>query len=181
VSNSGIAALAQAVRPADIDEAVLPRWEAASRALDVRMPKAIEMTGPLIAAVRDTAALCAVLPAARVLGRSIAGQAPLICRHLQQWGLACERLPAENVLVAIERAGFLQLLVEAGLAPLIWDGLQLAIVHLCVPHVGRLDAGPVLVTDYEPALLPEEEELTPPGEPLEGASCYWYEVTGPKS
>jgi hypothetical protein len=78
--------------PEDIHETVHPRCEAASRTLDLCLPKTIEATGPLIPAMRDTAALCAVLPA-RILGRGIQGELPLICRHLQQWGLACKKLP----------------------------------------------------------------------------------------
>jgi hypothetical protein len=165
--------------PDDIHETIHPRCEAASRALDLCLPKAIEATGPLIAAMRDTAALCAVLRAACVLGLGVQGEPPLICRHLQQWGLVCERLPPENALVGIEHAGFVQLLVEAGLAPLVWGGLRLAIVHLHVPHVGRLEVAPGLETDDEPALLRDEEEASLPSRPWEGAQCFWYDVTGP--
>jgi hypothetical protein len=172
-------ALRESCLPEDIDEAVLPRWEAASRSLDLNLPKAIEATGPLIAAMRDAAALCAVLPAACLLGRGTPGEPPLICHHLRQWGLGCEELPPEDALVLIERAGFLQLLVAAGLAPLVWGGLRLAVVHLCVPHIGRLetptelgleDESPALVNEGEPPLLQN---------PWEGAACRWYNIIPP--
>ena len=155
-------------------KSLLARWEAASRSLDSRLPQSIEATGPLIAAMRDAAALCAVLPNAWILGRGRRGELPLICRHLQQWGLGCEKLAPEDALASIERAAFLQLLVTAGLAPLIWSGLQLAVVHLCVPHVGRL--GPASGIRSEPTILAEESDIALPRYPLEDATCYWYDV-----
>jgi hypothetical protein len=165
--------------PDDIHETVHPRCEAASRTLDLCLPKTIEATGPLIAAMRDTAALCAVLPA-RILARGMQDEAPVICRHLQQWGLACKELPPEDALAAIERAELMQLIVEAGLAPFVWGGLRLAVVHLCVPHAGRLETRRGLGPEDEPAVLPDPEESSPPGSPWEGASCLWYDVTEPK-
>jgi hypothetical protein len=170
--------LPESYMPDDIDEAVLTRWEAASRTLDLFLPKAIEATGPLIAAMRDTAALCAVLHAAFVLSRGAHGEPPLICRHLQQWGLACEKLSSKDILVSVERAGFQRLLIEAGLAPFVWGGLPLALVHLLVPYVGRLETGPDFGQEDEPALLADEEEPVLRRNPWEGAKCFWYDVTG---
>jgi hypothetical protein len=167
--------------PDDIHESVHPRCEAASRSLDLCLPRAIEATGPLIAAMRDTAALCAVLRTACVLSLGAQDEPPIICRHLQQWGLACDKLPPENTLVGIERAGFLQLLVQAGLAPLLWGGLRLAVVHLYVPHVGRLDVARGLETEDEPALLPDEEEASLSSNPWEGSQCRWYDLITPSS
>jgi hypothetical protein len=174
-------ALRESCLPEDVDEALLPRWEAASRALDLCLPKTIEATGPLIAAMRDQAALCMVVPAACILGRGIPGEPPLICRHLQLWGLTCQKLPPDDPLGRIEQAGFLQQLVEAGLAPLIWGGLRLAVVHLCVPHAGRLDMGPGLGSDDEPTVLPSDDEAPLLRNPWEDAKCFWYDVAGPMS
>jgi hypothetical protein len=172
--------LPESYMPDDVDEAVLPRWEAASRTLDLCLPKAIEATGPLIAAMRDTAALCAVLHAAFVLSRGAHGEPPLICRHLQQWGLSCEELSPYDTLVSVQRASFQRLLVEAGLAPFIWGGLPLALVHLLVPYVGRLETGPYFGED-EPDFLRNEDEPVRPCNPWEGAKCFWYDVMGPVS
>jgi hypothetical protein len=91
--------------------------------------------------------------------------------------LPCERLPPENALAAIERAAFLSLLVTAGLAPLVWSGLQLAVVHLCVPHAGRLE--PAAGIGAEPAVLADEPEIALPRNPWEDAKCFWYDVTEP--
>ena len=36
-------------------------------------------------------------------------------RHLQQWGLACKKVPPEDGLAEVERVEFMQVIVEAGL------------------------------------------------------------------
>lgn len=172
-------ALRESFLPEDLDDAVLARWEAASRTLDCLLPRAIEATGPLVAAMRDAAALCAVLPNACIVGRGRRGDVPPICGHLRQWGLACEKLGPEDALAALERAEFLRLLVAAGLAPLIWGGLQLAVVHLCMPHLGRLEPGPEIDQDGEPELLADEPQFATPNHPWEGATCFWYDLAGP--
>lgn len=174
-------ALRESCLPEEIDETVLSRWESASRALDLRMPKAIEATGPLIAAMRDAAALCAVLPSACMLGRGTPGKPPLICRHLQKWGLACAQLSLDDELVSTERAGFRQLLVEAGIAPFIWGGLRLAVVHLLLPRAGRLESELGSGPEDEPAMLSDEMEPALPSNPWEDAQCFWYDITGPAS
>ena len=172
-------ALRESRLPEEIDETVLSRWESASRALDLRMPKAIEATGPLIAAMRDAAALCAVLPSACILGRGTPGKPPLICRHLQKWGLACAQLSLDDELVSTERAGFRQLLVEAGIARFIWGGLRLAVVHLLLPRAGRLESGLGSGPEDEPAVLSDEMEPALLSNPWEDAQCFWYDITGP--
>ena len=166
-------ALRESFLPEDFDESLLSRWEAASRTLDSRLPQAMEATGPLIAAMRDAAALCAVLPSASIVSRGRRGELPSICRHLQQWGLVCEKLAPEDALASIERTAFLQLLVTAGLAPLIWGGLQIVVVHLSVPHVGRLD--PASGIGCESTMLAEEPCIALP-HPWEGARCFCNNV-----
>jgi hypothetical protein len=171
-------ALRESCLPEDLDDAVLPRWEAASRTLDRCLPEAIEGTGPLIAAMRDAAALCAVLPNACIVARGAPGAAPPICRHLQQWGVGCEKVAAEDALAGIERRAFQQLLVGAGLAPLLWGGLRLAVAHLRLPHIGRLLPVPELDSDADLALSGPEPECVLPHNPWEDARCFWYDVTG---
>jgi hypothetical protein len=168
-------ALRESFLPDDLDESVLARWEAASRTLEGRLPQTIEATGPLIAAMRDAAALCVVLPNACILGRGKSGEVPPICRHLRQWGLECEKLTAQDYLARIERAAFLRLIVAAGLAPLVWNGLHLVVAHLCVPHIGRLR--PMSGTTVEVSELPDEPHSVICGSPWDEAKCFWYEVS----
>jgi hypothetical protein len=170
-------ALRESFLPEDIDDTVVSRWEAAARTLDCRLPRALEATGPLIAAMRDAAALCAVLPNAAIVSRGRSGEPPTICQHLQHWGIPCDTLAPSDALAAIERVEFQRLLVLAGSGPLIWSGLQLAVVHLCIPHIGRLDSA-VGLSAEQPALA-DEPELDPPGNPWEDARCFWYDITEP--
>jgi hypothetical protein len=172
-------ALRESSLPEAIDGSIVARWEAASRALDLRLPKTLEATGPLVAAARDAAALCAVLPSARLLARSAGGQPPAICRQLQQWGLVCERLSVDDALVAVERADFLRLLADAGMGPSIWGGLGLALIHLWLPRGGGLEVEPP--DDLELNLRRNDEKLTAWVNPWEDAKCFWYEVIGPTS
>ena len=172
-------ALRESSLPDAIDESIISRWESASRALDLRLPKVIEASGPLVAATRDAAALCAVLPASRLLARGAGDQPPTICRHLQEWGLICERLSGDDALVALERADFLRLLADAGMAPSIWGGLGLALIHLWLPCASRLDLEPFYGADLEPILLRDAERPTAWVNPWEDAKCFWYDVIEP--
>jgi hypothetical protein len=119
-----------------------------------------------------------VLPAARILGRGADDQPPPFCRQLRQWGLGCERLSPYDPLVAVERADFSRLMVEAGLPPSIWGGLNLALIYLWLPYGGRLDLEPLFGPDVEPAALCGGDEPSEAGNPWEGAKCFWYDVTG---
>jgi hypothetical protein len=171
-------ALRESSLPDAVDEAIVGRWEIASRALDLRLPKTIEATGPLVAATRDAAALCAVLPAARMIGRSENGKPPAVCRRLQQWGLACQQLSGDDPLVVLERADFLRLLADAGIAPSVWAGLGLSLVYLWLPRAGALEVEPFYGADAEPDLR-KVEKPSAWANPWEDAKCFWYDITGP--
>lgn len=171
-------ALRESSLPDAVDEGIVARWELASRALDERLPRTLEATGPLVAATRDAAALCAVLPAARMIGRSEGGRPPAACRQLQNWGLACRRLNAEDPLVLLERGDFLRLLADAGIAPSVWAGLGLSLVYLWLPRAGALELSPIYGHDIEPDLLRKDEEPAAWVNPWEGATCFWCDITG---
>jgi hypothetical protein len=171
-------ALRESSLPDAVDEAIVGRWEIAARALDQRLPKAIEATGPLVAATRDAAALCAVLPASRMIGRSAGGKPPAICRQLQQWGLDCQRLREDDPLLSLERADFLRLLADAGVAPSVWGGLRLSLVYLWLPRAGALELEPLYGPDAEPDLLDERDEPAIWVNPWEDAKCFWCDITG---
>jgi hypothetical protein len=174
-------ALRESSLPDAVDEGIVVRWEMASRALDQRLPRTLEATGPLVAATRDAAALCAVLPAARMIGRSEAGKPPAACRQLQRWGLGCHRLKPDDPLVLLERSDFLRLLADAGVAPSVWAGLGLSLVYLWLPRAGALDLASTYGHDFDHDLLRKDEEPTAWINPWEGASCFWCDVTGPAS
>jgi hypothetical protein len=177
-------ALRESSLPAGMDELVVPRWELMAEALDERLSKASETSGPGIAAMRDAAALGAVLPGAVLLTLCEPGErqaAPLICRHLETWQLPCRRLGIDDDLVTLERSLLLQLLVEAGLAGFLWGGLRLAVVHLLVPGHFRLPAS------HGFAGVEEEPDFLADGEPIplngawEDAQSFWYDLAAESS
>ncbi|HEY1797177.1 MAG TPA: hypothetical protein VGG57_13790 [Stellaceae bacterium] len=174
-------ALRESSLPDCVDEGIVFRWELASRTLDQRLPHTLEATGPLVAATRDAAALCAVLPAARMIGRSEGDKPPAACRQLQKWGLDCRRLSADDPLARLECSDFLRLLADAGIAPSVWAGLHLSLVYLWLPRAGAFDLSPIYGHEIEPDLLRKDEEPAAWVNPWEGATCFWCDVTGPAS
>lgn len=92
-------------------------------------------------AALDVAALAAALNPALILTYHDFGAeaAPSLCRLLSSWGVvdAAEKNPiAHDPLAALERGHVRSLLVHAGLAPVCWDGIQLAVVHLLATGAG---------------------------------------------
>jgi hypothetical protein len=143
-------ALRESSLPDAVDDSIISSWEAASRTLDLRLPADPEASGPLVAATRDAAALCAVLPASRLLARSVGDRPPAICRQLEEWGL---------------------------MGPSIWGGLGLALVHLWLPRASGFDWR--RPEHLEPDLLRSGNEPRTWVNPWEDAKCFWYEVIGP--
>jgi hypothetical protein len=166
--------------PPGTPEGVVARWEAMAEALDTRLRDAAEAaSGPLIAAMRDVAALAGVLGGAAVLCRRDPAQPdlpPPLCRHLPDWRLPCHHLRSTNELVARERGMLLSLLVEAGLCGFLWGGAGLVVVHLLVPGEAALRPGHGL------ALLADEPDYLASGEPRpvpgawDGAQAFWYDL-----
>ncbi|MGB8843771.1 MAG: hypothetical protein WCC64_22185 [Aliidongia sp.] len=172
-------AVRESCLPADIDDSVVPRWEAMAEALDERLSKAAEPSGPMVAAMRDAAALTGLLSGAVLLTLCDPAEpaaAPVLCRHLQAWNLSCRHLDLKDDLVARERSLIVQLIIESGLCGFLWGGLRLAIVHVVVPGHYRLPldhglAGP----GDEPEFLGESEPRPIKGV-WEGARAFWYHL-----
>jgi hypothetical protein len=151
-------------------------WEGAARSLDARLPYAIEGTGPLIATMRDTVSLSAVLPAAVLMLSDSTDAAPVLCQHIRRWGIACEQLRDTDELVEIERDGILRLLIQAGLAKFIWAGMGLCVLHLLVATPGRFArADDRLADETDDVLaLPDTGEIPPA--PWDGSCAFWYRL-----
>ena len=85
-----------------------------------------------------------------------------------------EQLNGDDELVAIERDGFLRMLVQAGLAKFLWGGMDLAVLHLHAAGVGRLRSeADALGADSDDVLVFAE-----PGDnlraPWDDARAFWY-------
>jgi hypothetical protein len=172
-------ALRESCLPQGIDDAVVPRFEALAEALDGRLAASAYRTGPLTAAIRDTAALAGVLPGAVVLGLCRQNEPwlpPALCDHLRAWHLPCERLNERNTLVSRERDTLIDLLVDAGVSSFLWAGLRVAVVHVVVPGQRRFVPVHALATEHDcPEFLPDEE-CNPIKGPWDDARAFWYEL-----
>jgi hypothetical protein len=171
-------ALRESCLPVGIGDSVVPRWEAMAQALDERLAHKREKSGPGIAAMRDSAALCAVLTDAVLLCARESDdphQAPRLCRHLQDWGLPCRRLRIADDLVALERGLLLRLLVEAGLASFLWAGLRLAVAHIVAPHLFLIPNGDAFASDVDDLDF-QGDEPRPIKSLWEGAQVFWYNL-----
>lgn len=166
--------------PGGADARIVQRWQAAAQALDERHCAAENARFPVIAALRDIAALGAVLPGAIVLcARDEPGGAgipPLLCRQLAAWGVACRPLSAQNPLVASERARLLRIIALAGASTFLWSGLHLSAVHVMVPADLRRPHGPM------PAGVATHRSAESHAPRLaswlwEGGQAFWYDVT----
>jgi hypothetical protein len=166
--------LRESCLPVGTSEDIVERWEEAARTLDARLPHAIEGTGPVIATMRDTVSLCAVLPAAVLMPCDASGSVPVLCQHVARWGIACEQLPDTDELAGIERSGIQQLLVQAGLAKFVWAGLGLAVLHLLAGQVGRSPTGDDELSDETDVALTFTETGASPRAPWDGARAFWY-------
>jgi hypothetical protein len=170
-------ALRESCLPAGIGDSVVPRWEAMAQALDERLTTR-ETGGPGIAAMRDSAALCAVMTDAVLLCARESGdpdQTPRLCRHLQDWGLRCRRLRIADDLVALERGLLFRLFVEAGLASFIWGGLGLAVAHIVAPRLCLIPNGDAFTSDVEDLDFTGDEPR-PMKSPWEDAQVFWYNL-----
>jgi hypothetical protein len=172
-------ALRESCLPAGMEESLVPRWEAMAQSLDERLSTATEASGPVVAAMRDSAALAAVLPGAVLLSSRdpAKSEPPAFCRHMEAWRVPCRRLEFDDDLVALERGLLLHLQVEGGLAGFLWGGLRLAVVHLVVPgHLRLLPGDGFAGAGDEPDFLAEGEPRLVKGA-WEDARAFWYDLT----
>ncbi|WP_158929566.1 hypothetical protein [Acidisphaera sp. S103] len=170
-------AVRESCLPPGMDESLVPQWEAMAEALDGRLSRAVEASGPMVAATRDAAALTALLPGSVLLCRGGQGDPPL-CHHLKAWHLPCRRLELVDDLVSIERGLLMQMLVEAGLAGFLWGGLRLVVVHIVAPGHSRLPLGHDFANGGEDGGFLAELEPRPVKGAWEDALAFWYDLAG---
>lgn len=159
--------------PEGLDPDIVWRYEALSATLDRRLP---DMGTPLPSACRDTVALAVCLPAAFVLTHLPSGDGnlgPAICRVLEDGGIPCREVAADDPWQKKESDLLRQVLVQTGLGKWVWSGLRLAVLHLAAPAVCAVDAPAVDDMDYLGYGL--DEEKVPEPEP---AVDYWREARG---
>ncbi|HLY04606.1 MAG TPA: hypothetical protein VKR31_02555 [Rhizomicrobium sp.] len=166
--------------PDGMDETIVQRWEAMAESLDERLSASTESSGPVIAAMRDAAALAGLLPGAFLLTlrdpQDPAGT-PSSCRHFEAWRLPCRKLDCRDDLVVLERCAILHTIVQAGLAGFLWSGVRIAVVHVDVPGRACLN-----VVAPDPASSGEEMDYVAGTAPRkvrgvwEDARVFWYDL-----
>jgi hypothetical protein len=167
--------------PAHTNAHIVWRYEMLAYALESRAGRTEKLDQVLEPAFRDTVALAAALQASFILARhplraQSENQLPSLCTALTHWGVSCVQLSDLDPFMHIERDYLRHLLVHAGLAPLIWDGLRLAVVHLWVPGASTLWPAPreanfdgiEELPGATAAALPADEQL------WQSAQGFWY-------
>jgi hypothetical protein len=166
---------AECVLPEGSDAHLLQAYEALAGALNRRM----RSTAPMLAAMRDAAALAAALGATLVLSLVPKEEdRPPICSALQDWDIPCVQVDAADPIAAIEGDHLRHLLVHSGLGHLVWSGLRLAVVRLLLPNAPLcMPAAPPPVLDDELAV---GDSITGPAEahpdPWEAAQAFWHSL-----
>jgi len=159
--------------PEGIEADMVWRYEMLSAALDQRLADQIS---PLPAACRDTASMAVCLPSALVLTYMPphrAEERPTICAVLEQAGIHCREIQADDPWRLKESDLIRQLFVQVGLGKWIWSGLRLAVLHLAAPAACSIETpsrDELEFTEY----AGERMDFT---KPLVG-NDYWCEAQG---
>jgi len=178
-------ALRESLFPPGVDQQLVHRFETLARSLDRRARGKFRERGHDIAAecFRDTAALSVALTPYRsfILTHLWPGETrspqpePLICSYLKEWDIPCYPITCERK-TEFEREFIRPILARCGVSELMWAGLNLAAVHLLVPHA-------VVIPDpqRDESSYPEDLQSMPETEHdakdwWESALGFWYPV-----
>jgi hypothetical protein len=176
--------LGESTLPAGNDPDLIWRWESLAQALDLQLEaQGLRIDAHLMAS-RDLVALAAARSACILTLRSpTEPQAPpSLCLSLQQWGIPCFPVAPADALVSIEATALRHLFVHAGLASLLWSGMDLCVVHLFVPAAATLgSAHPWSEYSYplDAAAAEPSESLPPQDHHWDGAQAFWYPLAAP--
>lgn len=149
------------------------RWEAITRSLDHHLDYQHSSDSILYLALRDTVSLAGSLNSAFILTYQLPSDLlnrvpPDICKILETWGIPCCFLPAEEAIVSAGRMDFRQILIQTGLAKLLWAGLQLIVLQLFLP------AAPITYTSSAASQFNSSSEAD--SNFWAGAQGFWYQI-----
>jgi hypothetical protein len=165
--------------PAGCDPQLITRWEYLAQSLDQLIDSRGLRIDPLVMASRDLVALSAARSASILTIRATTEQTeiPALCRRLQNWGIPTASISPLDPFAQVEASSLRQLFVIAGLASLIWAGVDLCIVHLFVPSAATL-GDPAAPWNDDPFDFTQPDEVIPGPTSIdhlwEGAQAFWY-------
>lgn len=163
---------------------VVSRFDLLGRALDCLasqhgdLPCGSALTG----CVRDAAALAVALsPSGAFIltvrtsrsGDDDGVAEPTLCRLLRHWGIQCSRVDSQRS-AHMERAYFEPLVSRAGIAELIWAGLDPAVVHVVAPRAAAIPTFGMTSPTSEDELTDDAADA----ELWDGAVGFWYPLVG---
>ncbi|QLE55443.1 hypothetical protein [Nostoc sp. TCL26-01] len=130
----------ECILPHDIEPKIIWQYEFFARSLEEHISPNIDLSETLSSAFQDTIALAATLGSSFILTYQLSQQTsigdillPEICTALENWQISCQAMDAKDEIVTIERNYLRQIIIQAGLAKILWSKLQLTILHLLVP------------------------------------------------
>lgn len=162
---------------------LLERYEDLHQTLTSHSDDHPDVDGTGSYAALDALALTAALGSARLLTLALRQPSGCLGQACERVGLPLQQAPSQpQEVLLIERQGLSELLVSAGASPLLWHGLQLAIVQLALPQLG-LQRPAQRAADDDPLPVPgvaldaESEAIgAVTADPWQGACAYWYEL-----
>lgn len=124
----------EALLPAGCHADVVRLWRGLAQTLEARTRADVGHSGALMRGWRDSLALAAAVGGATILTRhgQDSGKLPALCRGAAAWGLPSDEAPA-GPLADLERTFLRELLVQSGLACLLWAGIDLLMLWVLAP------------------------------------------------
>jgi hypothetical protein len=163
---------------------VVSRFDLLGRALDTLASQNgdAQCVSALSGCVRDAAALAVALSSCGAFiltvrparpGVDDGGGEPTLCRLLGQWGIQCSRVDGRHS-ASVARTYFEPLVSRAGIAELIWAGLDPAVVHVVAPRAAAIPT-------FGATTSVDDDELTDEAldaQLWDGAVGFWYPLVG---
>lgn len=192
-------AVSQSLLPDGVTSDIIESYEALAQALESQHPPTLDLSNPIVSAIRDAIAATATLKSAFLMtvvdpssastdspSNPNAADEPAICSILNAYGVSCQQVDKGDRFVMIEREHLQALAVQSGLSPLMWSGMQLAVLHLLLPNINHFLLQNRKDKNHLLSQLSPEESWDFPAEkwqedvklntinPWENAQAFWF-------
>ncbi len=166
-------ALHESSLPKDMDPGLSERFSSLAEGLTERFGESWRAQGmgwPLQEGSRDAAALAAAMSRYRPVILTLcesAGGAPSLCELLSKGGIRCRQVNDDESQPM--RDYFKPLLARGGVTELLWEGLELALVHTVAPQALFIGSGDECGRDPFAGMAGERDLWSTAG-------IYWYRL-----